>query len=53
MAKLQKFLTLEWNNGFSLGMALIFFSFVALVLLRGEPIARPSFTTLVLIGCMF
>lgn len=53
MARIQKFLTLQWNNRFSLGMALIFFSFVAFVIFTGEPITRSSFTTLVLIGCLF
>ena len=48
-----KFLTLEWNNRFSLGMGLLFFSYIGIVLVTGAPLTSTTFKPLVLIGCLF
>ncbi|MEQ8673860.1 MAG: hypothetical protein RLP44_12670 [Aggregatilineales bacterium] len=50
---MQKFLTLEWNNRLSMGMGLLFFSFITVVVITGKPVTSQIFTPLVLIGCVF
>lgn len=47
------FLTARWNNGFTLGLGLIFFSYIAVVLVAAALSAGDAFTGLVLIGCLF
>ena len=51
--KLDSLLTARWNNRFTAGLGLIFFSFIAFATLTGALPAGDSFTGLVLIGCMF
>ncbi len=49
----DRLLTARWNNGFTLGLGLIFFSYIAVALFTTALPAEAAFTGLVMIGCMF
>ena len=46
-------LTARWNNRFTAGLGLIFFSFIAVALFTEVLSAGDAFRGLVLIGCLF
>ena len=46
-------MTARWNNRFSLGLAFLFFSFIAVAVATATLPERDTFTGLVLIGCLF
>jgi len=46
-------LTGRWNNRFTAGLGLIFFSFIAVTLFTAVLSAGDAFRRLVLIGCLF
>lgn len=50
---IDAFMTARWNNRFTLGLGLIFFSYIAVVLFAAALSASDAFTGLVLIGCLF
>jgi hypothetical protein len=49
----EKFLTARWNNRFSLGLGLVFFSFIGVAVFTAALPAGDAFRGLVLIGCLF
>jgi hypothetical protein len=49
----EAFLTARWNNGFTLGLGLLSFSFIAIALFTALLSAGDAFKGLVLIGCLF
>jgi hypothetical protein len=53
MMTIEAFLTARWNNRFSLGLGLLFFSFAAFAAFTKVLTANDAFTGLVLIGCLF